>query len=678
MKTYNKTGYQSADDPMKFILSTDSTDRHGDIVEQSWILKFFKKNPVALIMHNHNSLPIGTWKNVSVRGGQLMGTLEMAKAGTSELIDTIRSLLEQNMLKAVSVGFKPNGVKAIDEEKPWRGSRLSDNELLEASLVSVGANQDALMQAMKGMACKNLGEDTLAFLKAIELDSENGVERSKTKPKSQDSDDKGSLKKRQTKGDKPMSLSERIKKLQAEVSASREELDTIETKAADEERELSDEEISQMDVLADDIEKSSDQLTKLERIEKSKMNRVADTVKAMGDNTDTDENNNTQGVKVDKAFGEGVRASSPNKKKGHRALATIASVIRGHVEQRNPIDVAKAHYNDEPEIALLAKAVSAPAAAGTAGWAEELVRDTWGEFLELLRDTSIYAQLPGMRLDFDGFGKITLPRQQGRGQLAGAFVAEGAPIPVKQGTVDSTDMTPKGLKVISSFTREIALRSNPSIENMISSQILEDTAESLDAHYMGALARDTVNPGGIQDAAETGAGNINAAAGATAANIQSDTKAMIAALVNNRFTSAVWVMNPIRILSLMDIQDAASGVFLYKAELAAGTFRGFPYISSGNVPADIVLLQATNAVAYGSEYGPVMDASNSASLHYEDSAPLPLVDNPAIPIDPALNEIAAPVRSLFQTDSIALRMTMGLDHRQVRANGRQVLTGVAW
>jgi len=207
---------------------------------------------------------------------------------------------------------------------------------------------------------------------------------------------------------------------------------------------------------------------------------------------------------------------------------------------------------------------------------------------------------------------------------------------------------------------------------MIRDQILGDTAEVLDSHYLGTTARDTVNPGGVQDATEIGAGNINTSTGATAAAIQADTKAMIAALVTNRFSSAVWIMNPIRVLSLMDIQDAASGVFLYKDELASGMFRGFPYISSGNVPDDVVVLQATNAMTYASEYGPVIDASNSASLHYEDTTPLD-IGTAATP-----NTVAAPVKSLFQTDSVALRMTMGLDHRIVRANGVQILDTVSW
>jgi len=143
-----KVGLQDPDDPLKFILSTDTVDRMGDVVEQeTWQLKDFKKNPIALFMHNHQA-PIGVWKNVKVESGKLVGTLSLAAEGTSELIDTVRSLVKQRILKAVSVGFSVGDYeRMVDVDGYTTGYRLLRPSLHEASLVSVPANQEALQVA---------------------------------------------------------------------------------------------------------------------------------------------------------------------------------------------------------------------------------------------------------------------------------------------------------------------------------------------------------------------------------------------------------------------------------------------------------------------------------------------------------------------------------------------------
>lgn len=142
-KSFVKTGYQDPDDPMRFVLSTDEVDRMGDIVEQNWDLSAFKANPIALYQHNGDQ-PIGTWDNVRVESGKLMGNLKLAAAGTSALIDTVRSLVSQKILKAVSVGFQVSGMEPLEDE---RGYLLKKPSLHEVSLVSVPANASALAVA---------------------------------------------------------------------------------------------------------------------------------------------------------------------------------------------------------------------------------------------------------------------------------------------------------------------------------------------------------------------------------------------------------------------------------------------------------------------------------------------------------------------------------------------------
>lgn len=153
-----RTGEQSAEDPREYVMSSEAVDRYGDIIQaDAWELAHFRKNPIALYQHRSTE-PIGTWSKVRVEGGQLRGRLNLADPGTSPRIDEIRALVDQRILRAVSVGFAPTkSPELLDEDNPWGGVKWVGQELLECSLVSVPANPEALALAMKlGIAEREL------------------------------------------------------------------------------------------------------------------------------------------------------------------------------------------------------------------------------------------------------------------------------------------------------------------------------------------------------------------------------------------------------------------------------------------------------------------------------------------------------------------------------------------
>lgn len=139
-----KAGHQSQDNPLDFVLSSEDVDRMGDSIKMSGVeLDHFRKNPVALFSHDHSSI-VGIWENVRVVGKQLLGTLKLAKPGTSDLVDTVRSLIDQRILKAVSVGFQP--IEA-EPRKSGEGYNFTRMSLHEVSLCAVPANPFALAVA---------------------------------------------------------------------------------------------------------------------------------------------------------------------------------------------------------------------------------------------------------------------------------------------------------------------------------------------------------------------------------------------------------------------------------------------------------------------------------------------------------------------------------------------------
>ncbi len=142
MEIVKKSG-QKISDTYDFVLSTEAPDRVGDIVKIDGLdIKAFEENPVALFMHRHDQ-PIGVWSNLKKSAGALTGRLSLAAKGTSKLVDFAHSMIEQGMLRAVSVSFVPHESKANSS----KGRTINKSELIEVSLVTVPMNPQALMIA---------------------------------------------------------------------------------------------------------------------------------------------------------------------------------------------------------------------------------------------------------------------------------------------------------------------------------------------------------------------------------------------------------------------------------------------------------------------------------------------------------------------------------------------------
>lgn len=132
-----------------FVMSTESIDRHGDIIDQaSWNLKYFKESPMFFFQHRSDEFPLGKWLSVwfendpnNVGKQMLVGTAEFRV----EFDDAARAFrhVEVGDMSAVSVGFIPHRVE-YDEEKDC--FILYDCELVECSLVGVGSNRGALVK----------------------------------------------------------------------------------------------------------------------------------------------------------------------------------------------------------------------------------------------------------------------------------------------------------------------------------------------------------------------------------------------------------------------------------------------------------------------------------------------------------------------------------------------------
>jgi Phage capsid family len=314
------------------------------------------------------------------------------------------------------------------------------------------------------------------------------------------------------------------------------------------------------------------------------------------------------------------------------------------------------------------KTASAPAMTTVTGWATELAQTIYADFMALLLPRSVYPRLAaqGLALSFGRAGRIVIPTRSATPTIAGSFIGEGQPIPVRQGQFLSQTVVPKKLGIITVYTREMDEHSIPAIEGLLREAVQEDTAISLDSVLLDTNPATAVRPAGLFN----GITPVVAATGGGFNALVADMKALttnILTLTRGNIRKPIWLMNPAQTNSIK-LTPNPLGEFPFKDEIEAGTLLGYPVIDSGTVPlASVGMVDAADFVTVGGE-APRFEISDAATLHMEDTTPLPIVDG-GVP--------AAPVRSLWQTDSLGLRMIWPLNfimRRPITA----IINGVTW
>ena len=210
--TLEKKGVDIDNFTIEAIFSTKNEDRHGDVVEQNWDLKMFKKNPVILNSHSYGDATevIGIGQGLSVKTGKLEGKIKFAVKENPKA-KIIFDLYAGGFLNAFSVGFIP---KEFDD----KGTILK-SELLEVSAVSVPSNAYALAK-QKGIEVDKLYEKS-------KQDNKNDITNKDNKKTITKNDDNGSKEERtedkpeagKPKGDDKLESKEKKKEEVKEKSA---------------------------------------------------------------------------------------------------------------------------------------------------------------------------------------------------------------------------------------------------------------------------------------------------------------------------------------------------------------------------------------------------------------------------------------------------------------------------
>jgi HK97 family phage major capsid protein/HK97 family phage prohead protease len=665
---------------MEFILSDATPDRFGDIVQvDGWTFESFARNPVALFNHSPN-FPIGTWTGIRVHDKALRGNLVLAPKGISPRIDEIRGLVEAGVLRAVSVGFKPLSSRPVDETRASRGpfdngpSIFTKCELVECSLVSIPANPNALAVAKS----LHISPEVQKLIFAEHGDKKS----SRASASARNRAEHGSYRRRALTGEHAephrsvgghhMLLGRRVEDAEKRVIDLQDQLqahlDSVDDQNPDDASMTVTEELSKK---VADAERFRDNLKAAEA-------RLAKASERSAGNGDGSGNGSREIVRT--VPGGGPRPFHIQPKK----INPMDYVIRQGIVQafahtrRISVDDARRMIYGEDEatkvfIDYATKAASAPAMTTVTGWAAELVQTVYSEFMALLVPASVMPRLSakGLALTFGRAGRIVIPTRNATPSIAGSFVGEGAAIPVRQAGFGTQSLVPKKLAVITTWTREMDEHSIPAVEGLLREAIQQDTSTAIDTVLLDANPATAIRPAGLRNGVSgltpTAGGGFNALVG----DIKALSGALLTATAGN-IRNGVFLMNPQQTLSISLTQppNAAVGLFPFADEIAAGRLRTFSVIESANVPLGMVIaLDAADFVSVGSE-APRFEVSDQATLHMEDTAPTDITGGTPSP--------ATPVKSMFQTDSMALRLIWPMNWVLRRTGMVSWLTGVTW
>jgi hypothetical protein len=337
-----------------------------------------------------------------------------------------------------------------------------------------------------------------------------------------------------------------------------------------------------------------------------------------------------------------------------RLTRAMVAGLLGYVRGTDPAKIAEREW-DDPGIDLVLRATSAPASLAASTWGQQLAAGvSVADVLINIGSPSAGATLlqRGLQLNFErGVGTMTVPVIINDATNI-LFVAENAPIAVKDYTIAAgLSLQPRKAGVIVCFTREMFSYSTPAIEGMVRALIAESLILKIDTHMLDTVADDGVRPGGLR----VGVGATTpAAAGDTAMLADVATLAgMVSSVAGNG--PIILVGSPKQAARMRISKDIA---------------MAHEVLVSPSLADKTVIAIAANALVSITGGAPQFDFDAGSTLHMSTT--------PAALSSGTGPTIATPIRSLWMTDTVGVKITFQINWGLRSSNGIAYMTAVNW
>lgn len=625
------------------IATTPTVDRAGDIVEPDGA-EF--KLPIPLLWQHRSDQPIGhvVAAKVSKQGIRVRAQLARIdeEGPLKNRLDEAWQSIKSGLVRGLSIGFKGTEVEQMDDSF---GIRFLKWVWLELSAVTIPANQDASIEAVKSFDVAASGDDTTETLPAS---------REKSKPKTVE------------KPKMAQTTAEKISAFEASRAAKSAAMAKIMEEAGDETLDESkSEEYDTLKAEVDQIDKHLGRLNDLVKLESSSAKVVKGA--SIGDGS--------------ASRGEHVRVTvnDPSLPKGIAFARYARCKALGRLDGIPAYDVAKQLYPDHTALEHILKTNIAAGTTSVDAWAGALVKPSniFADFVEYLRPMTIIGQF--------GVGNVpSLRRVPFRTYLpsmtsgtTGYWVAEGAGKPVSKPAFSTTYLTPYKCAAIAVTTMELLRDSSPSVETIIRQDLARAVAAKLDTDFLDP--QKGVNlPAGSPASISNGATLTNSS-GRDADSVRADLVSIFAQYIaaNNIPSSGVWVMSAITALQLSLLTNALGQPEFPGMQMTGGMLQGLPVITSEflgytyDSPTegrDVFLVNASD-IWFADDGGVDVSMSDQATLEMTDTP----VGESTTPT--AMNTAFV---SMWQTNSVAFRAERSVSWARRRSEAVQHLAQVEW
>ena len=647
------------------VATSPTPDRAGDIVEPKGA-QF--KLPIPFLSQHSSGLPIGHVTAATVTAKGITVTIKIAKDTGLDYVETAWKQIKSGLVRGLSIGFRPDfkNAEPIDPKFPWDGWRFKIWEWLELSAVTIPANADCGINSIKAFG--------------MQAAAGSGTDAAKSGRSA------SSIPHSLTKGNTMPTIQDRIDAAEAARILILDQI-TEKTAALDE----------------DDSDEAQDALTALNG-ELARKDKLIDTLKAteiaLKGRISTADDEPDAGERARKGGAPFINRKGIQKSEEpgfaifrHASIMAIARAEQKSFDQvlaeRYGHDANTVEMHKSGVFNMLQKTASAPATTTGSTWAANLVDTQLAEFVDLLQPINVFGQMSanaGQSMMFDGAGTLKFPRRnsasQAAGDLRGAFVGEGDPIPVRIGSIGSVSFTQKKMGVITFYTREILAQSSPSIEAISRRMILDDTALAIDTAFLDAVASSAIRPAGILNGVTPG----TSATGTDLDDMIADLSTLLAnfgPVAGGRRLAVV--MRSQAALALSMKQNALGAFAFPNMTQSGGEWHGGikVYVSDLLATGVVAMVDTQSLITlYG---GPEFLSSEHATLHAEDgtyqsnqTAAQPTATVEHIGTAGTPNVVSAPVYSMFQTASVALRMLLPMNWGFIRAGAVASIDSVDW
>jgi HK97 family phage major capsid protein/HK97 family phage prohead protease len=625
------------------VASTPTPDRTQDVVLPKGA-RF--KLPMPLLWQHDSGDPIGwiTSAKVTDKGIEVSGEIaDVAEDGPlRERLRTAWQYLKNKLVRGLSIGFNPTKYAFLESG----GIEFSEWEWLELSAVTIPANQEASITAIKSI------DRSLAAL------GRAGLPPDRTRPGASGQTTgvpAGALShSRSHKGKDIMNIKEMIEVRSTKNARLKELIDARQAES----RAFTDDEGAEFDTLTDEVKALDDDI------------RVAKYHSANAAAATPVETKRYSG-----AGGGGgptilVRKQDPDDQyKGQAFTRTLIAKALAFMEMRqgnfvSPAQIAEARWGkSHPQLVRYMKAAVAGAGTGSGEWGAELAQaDTryTGDFIEYLYGQTIYDRLPLRPVP----GRVHMKGQDGA--ATGYWVGESKAIPVSKADYSDVELNPLKVGAIAVCSKEWVRDASPSGEMLIRDAIVQASSQRVDTTFLSATGASAgVSPAGLLNGV-TAVTNSGGDADALRSDFQELTQPFI--LAKNALGLQI-VTTPSLGMAIGMLTNALGQPEFPGINENGGTLFGKPVLTGDNVgPGDLILLKPSDIWKID-DRGVEVSMTDQATIEQND-APQGASDSPVA--------ASANLMSLWQTESIGFKVVRSINFAKRRTHAVQFIGDAAY